>query len=108
MEKKFLRYALIIIIFFIGLSMGISYRENNRSEQIQDELRDFENIITNPNNNYSPKYPVDVEHEDVEPIQREVKSNFFTSLAKDGENLIKKTINLVFAGTDDLFKTVFK
>ena len=47
---------MIAIIFFIGLSLGVNYRENNRPQQVQDELDDFEDKITQPNNNYGSDF----------------------------------------------------
>ena len=51
MEKKFLKYLFILIVFFIGLSLGVNYHESNRPQEVQDELEDFEHEITNPHNN---------------------------------------------------------
>jgi hypothetical protein len=112
MEKKFLKYTLILIIFFIGLSMGVTFQENSRTKELQDDLRDFEDDITNPNNDYdddfTPTNPTDEDDQVNDDYDKDVKNNVFTSLAKDGEYLIKKGISLIFEKSDDLIRVIFK
>jgi hypothetical protein len=109
MEKNLLKYAFILIIFFIGLSMGVSYQENSRTREIQDDLRDFEDDITNPNNDYDDDFtPTNPTDDDVSnDYDKDVKNNVFTTLAQDGEYLIKKGITLVFEKSDDLIRAIF-
>ena len=105
MEKKFLRYTIIIIIFFVGLSMGVSYQENNRSN-LQDTLDSFEDQITTPNNDFVPVDPVT--NEDGEYYSNEeIDHNLFTGLAKDGEYIIKKGLQIILDASNGIFRFIF-
>src|SRR5690554_439798 len=110
MERKFLRYVTVLVIFFVGLSLGVNYRENNREQQIQDQLNDFEKDITNPNNRYPDDFtPINPTNPPTgsAKYQKTVQNNGFTSLAKDGEKLIKKGIDLIFRKSGDFFRVIF-
>jgi len=104
MEKKFLRYTIIAIIFFVGLSMGVSYQDNNRSN-LQDTLDSYQTVITEPNNDFSPVNPGNnkVNNENTPKI----KHNLVTGLAKDGEYVIKKGLDLILDKSDDVFRFIF-
>ncbi len=106
MEKKFLRYTIIAVIFFVGLSMGVSYQENNRTKNLQSSLNDFESEITQPNNDFEPIDP----YENIDSTSTnslKVKHNLFSGLAKDGEYVIKKGLELVLNKSDDVFRFIF-
>lgn len=104
MEKRFLKYTLLLIIFFVGLSMGISHQENNRTDQLQKNLKDFENDITQPNNDFDPVNPND---DKVVTTEDQVKGNIFTTIGKDGEYLVKRGIHLILDRSDDFFRMIF-
>ncbi|ERJ13739.1 hypothetical protein [Haloplasma contractile] len=101
MERKFVRYLMIGIIFFIGLSMGTSFSPTNSAKDVQEKAKEFEDDITNPDTDFEPVNPY--ENQTGEPI----KHNFYTSLAKDGEYLVKKTVEFVFEKSDDLLRIIF-
>ncbi|HEY8364685.1 MAG TPA: hypothetical protein VIK84_03855 [Haloplasmataceae bacterium] len=99
MEKRILRYAMIVVIFFIGLSLGVDYQ--NRSN-LQDSLDQFEDEITKPNNDFEPVNP------SLNPnINNDVEHNLFTSLAKDGEYIIKKGLDLILDTSNNIFRFIF-
>ncbi len=106
MEKKFLRYTIIIIIFFVGLSMGVSYQERSNSQRLQDSLNSFQTEITGSDNNFTPVNPVTNPDETYE-LSPKIKHNLFSGLAKDGEYVIKKGIELVLDKSDDVFRFIF-
>ncbi|QVK19372.1 hypothetical protein KHQ81_06710 [Mycoplasmatota bacterium] len=106
MEKKFLRYTIIGIIFFVGLSMGVSYQDTNRSKNLQDTLDSYETEITTPNNDFTPVNPSD--NTDInDNSSPKIKHNLVTGLAKDGEYVIKKGLDLVLDKSDDVFRFIF-
>lgn len=116
MEKKFLKYLLLLIIFFTGLSLGLNF--TNRPQQVQDDLTDFEDDITNPNNDYdddedgftpvNPSKNGNKGKGNTEYVGNDIDSNAFTSLAKDGEYIIKKGIEVVFEATGSFFRMIFQ
>lgn len=110
MEKKFLKYLFILIVFFIGLSLGVNYHESNRPQEVQDELEDFEDEITNPNNNYGSDFkPVNPNRNNNEShASGEIKDNAFTTLGKDGEQVIKKILDGIVNSSGDLFRSIFQ
>lgn len=106
MEKKFLRYTIIAVIFFVGLSMGVSYQENNRTKNLQNSLDQFQSEITVPNNDFKPVDPYENIDSTV-PKSQKIKHNLFSGLAKDGEYVIKKGLELVLNKSDDVFRFIF-
>ena len=87
--------------------MGVSYRENNPTRDLQNRLNDFEDQITTPNNRYAGDFvPVDPNRSQT-PNNESVEHNLFTSLAKDGEYIIKKGFELVINIGNDLFNFIF-
>lgn len=112
MEKKILKYFIILIIFFLGLSLGISYHESNRPQQVQDDLEDFEDKITTPNNQYGQDFtPVDPTQKNKKNETKNeygIRDNAFTTLGKDGEQVIKKIIDGIVNSSGDLFRSIFK
>ncbi len=106
MEKKLLRYAIIVVIFFIGLSMGVTYQQENRSKRLQGELSSFEDEITEPNNDFEPVNPVTNPDESYESSPN-IDHNLFTSLAKDGEYILKKGLELILDTSNDIFRFIF-
>lgn len=105
MEKKFLKYTLIVIIFFVGLSMGVSYQESNSPSNVQQDANNFENVIEQPNNDFKPVDPYDSSNS-YNTIPK-IKHNAFTSIAKDGEYILKSGLELILDKSDDLFKLIF-
>ncbi|MDF2699260.1 MAG: hypothetical protein K0Q49_816 [Haloplasmataceae bacterium] len=108
MEKKLLKYTLIVIIFFVGLSLGVSYQDNNKTRDIQQSVDDWEDdntIPTTGTNDDDEFTPVDPAGSSA--VTKKVNHNLFSSLAKDGEFLIKKGLDLILSKSDDLIKFVF-
>ncbi len=105
MERKFLRYTVIVIIFFVGLSWGVSY-QNNNATTLQSTLDSYENQITSSNNDFTPVNPNDNPDAVYDSIPK-IKHNLFTGLAKDGEYVIKKGLELVLDKSDDVFRFIF-
>jgi len=103
MERKFLKYTLIAVIFFIGLSMGVNYQEKNN---LDNQLDEFERTITEPNNDFTPINPVDTGYSN-ENDKTKIDNNVFTSLARDGEYVLKKGIELILDKSDDFFRFIF-
>lgn len=104
MEKKLLRYTIIIVIFFVGLSMGVNYQENNRSN-LQQSLNSFEDEITKPNNDFVPVNPVS--NQDDTYTHEEIDHNLFTGLAKDGEYVLKKGLQIILDASNSIFRFIF-
>ncbi|NLG82800.1 MAG: hypothetical protein GX490_09860 [Bacilli bacterium] len=107
MEKRLLRYVLVIIIFFVGLSMGINYHDQNRKSGLNKQISTFESIITTPGNDFEPINPIDDEKAENEYPAVEVKHNLFTGLAKDGEYILKKGLDLILDGANEILKLIF-
>lgn len=101
MERKFLKYTLIAVIFFIGLSMGVNYQEKN---SLDNQLDEFESVITEPNNDFTPVNPTDSNYSSE---KTKIDNNIFTSLARDGEYVLKKGIELILDKSDDFFRFIF-
>lgn len=104
LEKRLLRYTIIIIIFFVGLSMGVSYQENNR-KNLQKSLDDFEEQITTPNNDFVPVNPVTNQEETY--YDQEIDHNLFSGLAKDGEYIVKKGLQIILDTSNSIFRFIF-
>ena len=100
MERKIIKYAIIAIIFFIGLSMGVSYKENETTFK-QQQLEDFEEEIVIPGNDWVPVNPYDDDENNLD-----IEHNFFTMLSKDGEHLIRGFFNLIFDKSDDFVRVI--
>lgn len=105
MESKMVKYLLIAFIFFIGLTMGVSYQENEQATGLQQQLKQFEKDIQDPDNNFIPVNPYDDDNTSV--TEYELKHNVFTVLAKDGEYVIKLILDAVFNKSGDFIKFVF-
>lgn len=103
MEKRLLRYTIIIVIFFVGLSMGVSYQENNR-KNLQKSLDDFEKQITTPNNDFVPVNPVNNQDD---YYYQEIDHNLFSGLAKDGEYIVKKGLQIILDASNSIFRFIF-
>jgi hypothetical protein len=103
MEKSFLKWTMILVIFFIGLSLGVSYQGENKGNRdpLQEDLDEFEEEITKPGNDFEPVNP------DGNGSTIQVKDNVFTKIASDGEILLKKGIYLILDKSDDLFRLIF-
>ncbi|NLC95165.1 MAG: hypothetical protein GX676_05700 [Bacilli bacterium] len=107
MEKRLIRYILVVIIFFVGLSMGIDYHDQNRKSGLNKQISTFESIITKPGNDFEPLNPIeDIEDEDEYPVVQ-VEHNLFTSLAKDGEYILKKGLDLILDGANEILRLIF-
>ncbi len=89
--KKSTKYILIVAILIIGIAIGNTEQSSNNT---QNDITQFENQITSPNNNLITEtgdYPV-------------VSNNFFLSLATFGE----KIFNGIIGGIYKVFKSLFE
>ncbi len=89
--KKSTKYIIIVIILIVGIAIGNTEQSGNN---IQDDLTQFENQITSPNNNLDTKtsdYPT-------------VSGNLFLSIATIGE----KVFNGLIDGLYKVFKSIFE
>ncbi len=94
-----MRYMLIAIIFFVGLTIGISDNKPKTSEitdDLQNQLNDFEQQIQDPVNsgNYDP---IDIEtgktrFENESDI---LSPNLFNGIAKTGDNIINGVFDFI-------------
>ncbi len=105
MEKKLLRYTIIVIIFFVGLSMGVTYQQNNRSN-LQATLDSYEDEITTPNNDFKPVNPT-TNPDYIYQESEEIDHNLVSGLAQDGEYVIKKGLDLILDTSNNIFRFIF-
>lgn len=101
MDGKMFKYTLVSIVFFVGLSMGVSYQQKEQQNSLQAELRRFESEIQTPDNDFEPKNPYDNNSDSSDSL---IKHNVFTVLAKDGEYVIKVIFDAIFNKSDDFIR----
>lgn len=90
MESRLFRYIFLIVILFVGLSMG------NSQDGLQTKLDEFEGEIQRPYNDYSY-------------IESEVyDTNVMNTVAKKSEKLINTTLDIAGDIVEGLFGTLFK
>ncbi len=92
--KKSTKYIIIVAILIIGIIIG---NTEQSVSNVQDDLSQFENQITTPNNNLDTQngeYPV-------------VSNNFFLSLATIGEKIFNGIINGIYKVFKSLFELLF-
>jgi len=87
--KKVTFIFLLGCVLVLGIMIGKPSRET-ASRELQDELGEFEDIITIPDNDYSP-----VKEKQIDP-------NISNSLAKRGENIISGFIDFSFSIFEDI------
>lgn len=90
--KKFVYIFLILCALFIGMELGVTSKDT-KSRDLEKRIDEFEEEITNPNNNYKPGQ----DNTGVDP-------NITNSIAKTGE----KAINGIFDFTFGLIESFMK
>lgn len=87
--KKILYIFIILCVLFIGMELG-GTTDQTKSKDLNDKIDDFEDEITNPNNNYKPGQD-----------NNEINPNISNDIAKTGE----KAISGIFEYTFGLLET---
>lgn len=82
--KKFIYIFLILCALFIGMEMGVPSKDS-KSRELEDKLDDFEDQITDPDNNYKPGQ----DNLDINP-------NITNNIAKTGEKAISGIFDYTF------------
>ncbi len=77
MKGRILKYAIIFVIFFLGLSIGSA--DNQKKVEKEIDYGDYENA-------------------------QSIEKNAFTKLAKAGEKITEKTFIFFFESFEELFK----
>lgn len=90
--KKFLYIFLIFVVLFIGMELGVPSKEST-SKELEDKIDDFEDQITDPNNNYKPGQD-----------NNEINPNITNDLAKTGERAISGIFDFTFGLLESFVK----
>jgi hypothetical protein len=80
--KKIIYTALILLILFIGVLIG-DQPSGGRAKEIKDRIEDFENEITDPNNDYDYSESI-------------ITPNGNNSIARRGDKIIKGIFDYSF------------
>lgn len=74
--RKFVYIFIILCVLFIGMEIG-DISSDTKSKELQDRIEDFEDQITNPDNNYKPGQD-----------NKGINPNITNDIAKTGERAI--------------------
>ena len=82
--KKFIYIFLILCALFIGMELGVTSKDT-KSKELEDRIDNFEEQITDPNNNYKPGQD-----------NTGINPNITNDLAKTGEKAISGLFDYTF------------
>lgn len=82
--KKILYIFIILCVLFIGMELG-GTTDYSKSEDLNDKIDDFEDEITDPNNNYIPGQD-----------NNKIDPNITNNIAKTGEKAISEIFEYTF------------
>ncbi|XMB85126.1 hypothetical protein RJG79_06790 [Mycoplasmatota bacterium WC44] len=90
MEHRIFRYIFLILILFVGVSMG------NNNDNLQNKINDFEEEIQTPHNDYS--------YNEMEMYD----TNIINDVAKKSEKVITNSLELLGEVVSSVFGTLFR